>query len=264
MRITTTPSRQLTLVALVLLLGALLAPRLGAAPAPGSSAQQALSITVPRFLVFGTGSPAGRVVDYLPSVELSDPAADLECDPPPGFFERGGHTVTCTATAGAASASATFYVLVAFDDDTDVSVDSVRQVDEAGRAVENPLRPAALVEYQVEVRNNGLLTARQPIVTATIPESIELRLPPGGRCKLGAARLLTCTLLPIAGGKATIVQIPAQVRQGFLGSFTFRAAVSLGDGQRDLEASLNSGSRTTIVQDPGFGENALFIPLVRK
>lgn len=260
MRTTTTQPRTLALIiaALVLTIGALIAPQAGIAR-PGSAvpAQVPLTITVPKFIIIGTGNPEGSVVNYLPDIQVSDSGAKLSCDPDTGAFARGGHKVTCTATRGDETATASFYLLVSFNDDTDVSADEIKQIPE------NPIRPASMVFYNVEVRNNGTLTARQPLLTGTVPEGIELLLSPSDICKQGAGRALTCTLPPLGAGKANIVPLTAQVQPGFLGSFQLRLTAGLGDGQRDLEESLNTLTRTTAVVDLGFGENAVFIPLVR-
>jgi uncharacterized repeat protein (TIGR01451 family) len=241
------------LVGAVLISGAMFAPR----PAPDTMAQEPLTVqAVEQFFFVGVGNPQGGLVDYSSNVKVNDPKATLSCDPDNGVFRPGGYKITCTATRGAEVASTFFYVLVAYGDDTDVSLKEITQ------SPENPTRLASTVIYQVQVRNNGGLTARRPLVTGTIPEAITLKLTADDRCKLGEGRALTCTLQPLGQGKGDIVQLVGQVEPGFAGNFQLRLSISLGDGQRDLEESLNTFTKTTVVQDPGFGENAVFIPLV--
>lgn len=256
MGITTAQLRTLALfIGAALIVGALFAPR----PASRTLAQEPLTVTaVSRFLVFGTSNPTNGLVNYSSNVVVSDPAATLSCDPGNGVFPRGGHKITCTATRGAETATMSFYALVAYGDDTDVSLDKIEQLPE------NPIKLASTVIYQVEVRNNGLLTARRPIVTGTVPEGVTLLLIPGDRCSVDAARALTCTLQPLGASKGDIVQLAGQVQPGFVGNYQLALSVRLGDNQRDLEESLNAFTKTTVVQDPGFGENAVFIPLVRR
>jgi hypothetical protein len=224
------------------------------AHASAADPQQALTITVPPFIVFGTGNPEGRIVNYLPNIQVSDEAAELECTPGTGQFARGSHKISCVATLGETRATAEFFILVAYSDDTDVSVSAITQ------SQTNPLLPASFVEYGIEVRNNGSNSARRVIVSGVVPETLQ-GLGLDRRCTLSEARELTCTIFGLSGGKADIILLRAQLRPGFQGTFQTTMAVSLGDGQRDLEPTLNVRTITTAVEDPGFGENTVFVPL---
>lgn len=248
----------LSVLALILTFCAAVTPRAGASRLPPGAAELAdLTITVPQFIVFGTGSADGRVVNYLPNVQVSDPNAELACLPGTGLFPRGGHKITCTATLGDTKATESFFILVAFGDDTDVSMRAVTQ------APENPVKPASVVSYNFELRNNGSISARRVIVSGAIPESLELQTFDQGRCTVSATRELSCTIFNLGSGKGDIVSFSGQIKPGASGSFQTRMSVSLGDDQRDLEPTLNSITTTTAILDPGFGENALFLPLTR-
>lgn len=247
----------LSVLTLLLIFCAAVVVRAGTAPSSPATEPANLTITVSPFIVYGTGSADGRVVNYLPEVKVSDPNANLECLPGTGFFPRGGHKITCTATLGGAQVTESFFILVAFGDDTDVSMRAATQVPE------NPVKPASVVNYSFELRNNGALAARRVIVSANIPEALELQTFDQGRCTVSAPSELTCTIFNLGSGKGDIISFGGQIKPGVLSSFQTRMTVSLGDGQLDLEPTLNSITITTAVKDPGFGENALFLPVLR-
>jgi uncharacterized repeat protein (TIGR01451 family) len=217
----------------------------------------ALSITTPRFItVTTTGSSAP--VSYLAQVSASDPSAGLGCVPGEGSFPRGATEVLCTATLGEETATARFFVLVANGDDTDVSLSGITHTPE------NPVRPSSELSYLIELRNNGLNTARQVLVSGTLPEAIEVTSYNTARCTLTPERLFACTIFGLNPGKGDVLALGARVRPGVTGNFQLQLAVSLSDGQVDLEPSLNSYTKTTVIEDPGFGPNAIYIPLVRQ
>lgn len=215
----------------------------------------ALEITIveENYAVQSINNPA--TVDYSSNIELSHADAELTCTPATGSeFPRGATRVDCTATRGDETATAGFYVLVANGDDTDVELRDITQ---------NPSTalPSSQVTYNIEYRANVGMTAREIVFTGTLPAEVTLKAY-DDNCNVSRLPTITCTFFALQPGFPQAFQVHVQIKQGFLGDFTFPWSLALAGNQRDLRADNNSFTATTSVQ-PLLAPNRIYIPLLQ-
>jgi hypothetical protein len=224
-----------------------------------SPAQVALTISFEDEYYNVTTSNPERTVFYEENVIVSNPAAEVACDPPSGeLFPRGATLVTCTATLGDQTAEGSFYVLVTSSSgtETDIEVYTIGQNPEE-------IFQAASFTYNVEVRNNGSIRADRVIVSGSLPPQVEL-ISAGNRCDTTNLPTITCTLLEVRPAMPQALPIDVKVKPGVTGAIFFTMTATIAEGPDDVFAANNSFTRRTDVRVIGFGDNTLYLPLLRR
>lgn len=196
-------------------------------------------------------------VDYGKNVFVSDEAAELVCDPPPGsVFPRGVTQVTCTATLDDQTAEGSFYVLVSSSSgtETDIEIYTIAQLPEE-------VFQAAQFSYNIELRNNGLSRATGVIVSGTLPPQLDL-IRADRNCDTSDLPIISCTIPELLAGRPQAIPLDVKVKPGIRGSFLFTMAAEITGGQEDLFADNNSFTRRTDVRELAFASNTVYLPLL--
>ncbi|NJN14985.1 MAG: hypothetical protein HC822_01055 [Oscillochloris sp.] len=192
-------------------------------------------------------------VNYDYNIGVTPADTFVACMPESGaVFEPGATRVDCTAGAGDQQVQGSFYVLVTNGDNTDVEIYNIF-------AEPFPVEPAGFLTYNVELRNIANATARQVVLTTTLPPAIKFLSSNNPNCNTRDLPQLTCTILTLNAGVPQGFLIRAQLNPGFTEAFQYTWDVSLGDNQVDLRADNNRFTVNTQVQVRQ-APNRLFLP----
>jgi uncharacterized repeat protein (TIGR01451 family) len=194
-------------------------------------------------------------VDYSDNITMTPANAKLTCTPAIGSeFARGATKVACSASANGQIRQGNFYVLVANDDDTDVTLYDITQ-DPA------PAEPATTVAYNIEYRTTVEVPANQVVITGTLPPELIYVSVSNPNCDVSELPKITCVTFTLSPAQPLSFVVRAKVKPGFKGSFKFPWTVSLQSGQRDLRADNNSLSATTEVR-VSQAPNKIYLPML--
>ncbi len=198
-------------------------------------------------------------VFYESNIIVSPATAELECDPSSGaVFSRGATLVTCTATLGDQTAEGSFYVLVSSSsgDDTDIEIYTIAVLPEE-------VYQAASFTYNVELRNNGSRRATGIVVSGTLPPQVDF-VRADSRCDTEDLPAISCVVPVLLVSQAWAVPIDVKVKSGVTGAIFLTMSAEITAEGEDLFADNNSFTRRVDVRVLGFGNNTVYLPMLRR
>jgi uncharacterized repeat protein (TIGR01451 family) len=246
----------LSLIAAILFSGAALT----AATRAQTPAQAELTIEFELAYYPWTSNSQESRIFYSENILVSDPEAEVACDPPSGaLFTRGATRVTCTATLGEQTATNSFYILFFAGGDSQETDIEIYLIDQ----IPGVVYESSTFTYNVELRNNGDRRATGIVVSGTLPPQVDL-IRASSNCDATQKPVISCVVPELLPGIPRSVALDVKVKSGFIGlmSLTMTAEIT-GEGE-DIFADNNSYTRRTDVLRLGLAGNTVYVPLLRR